>query len=134
MALAGIGNNSMPGGRPPRSAGGMSVESDGARSLLGEDVGEYTTALPDMSIKDKSGKERERKGGFRGVLPFRGKKERKDSHKKEKKEKERDKEDKKKGKEREKDRSENRSPERGGSAMGRYDDGGRGKGERDEEF
>jgi hypothetical protein len=118
--------NPAPPGHPPRSAGNASLESEG--SVVGEDTGEYTTALPDMAIKDKSSKEK--KGGFRGVLPFRGKKDkkdRKDSYKK-------DKERKDKGKEKER-RDENRSPERGGSSLGRYDEGkGRGEKDRDEEF
>jgi hypothetical protein len=90
-------------------------------SVIGEDTGEYTTALPDMAIKDKSSKEK--KGGFRGVLPFRGKKDKKDRKDSYKKDKDREKKD--KGKER---RDENRSPERGGSEMGMREK------ERDEEF
>ncbi|KAF1972775.1 hypothetical protein BU23DRAFT_158370 [Bimuria novae-zelandiae CBS 107.79] len=89
---------------PPRSAGGQSVEGSDAGSILEE---EYTTALPAFS-KDKEGKEK--KGGFRGVLPFQRKRK-----------------DKEKGKEKERDRDRDKSTDytevagRGaGSALGEY--------------
>lgn len=98
--------------QPPRSAGAKSLEGSDAGSVLEE---EYTTALPAFS-KDKEGKEK--KGGFRGVLPFQRK--RKDKDKDKDKEKDKD-------KGREKDRDRDRSPERiegsgrgGASALGEY--------------
>jgi len=80
--------------RPPRSAGGQSVD-DSDRGSLQEDEG--ATALPAF-YKDASTKERKERG-FRGVLPFQRK--RKDK-------------DKDKGKDREKNRD--RSTDRGESA------------------
>lgn len=97
--------------RPPRSAGGHSVEGSDAGSMLEE---EYTTALPAFS-KDKEGKEKKDRSGFRGVLPFQRKKKDKDKDK-----------DKEKGKEKDRDydlRSADREPPmgRGGaSALGEY--------------
>jgi hypothetical protein len=100
-------------GRPPRSAGGVSVEGSENGSVLEE---EYTTALPAWSEKDKGGKEKERRErGLGGVLRFPRKRKDKD------KEKEKD-----KGKDRD------RSPgkDRSGSALGEYSNMGslRGKG------
>jgi hypothetical protein len=118
-------------GRPPRSAGGMSVEGSENGSVLEE---EYTTALPAWSEKEKSGKEKDKKErGLRGVIPFARKRKDKDKDK-----------DKDKGKDR--DRSTDRNGrDRSGSALGEYSNLGslRGKGsqrerhgkdERDEEF
>lgn len=100
--------------RPPRSAGRQSVEVSDAGSMQEE---EYTTALPAFS-KDKEGKEK--KVGFRGVLPFQRKKKDKDKSKDKEKDKDRD-------REKEKDHHRDRSVERydgagrgGGSALGEH--------------
>jgi hypothetical protein len=99
-------------GRPPGSAGGLSVDGSDAGSVVEE---EYTTALPAWSSKDKEGKEKERKErGFRGVLPFQRKRKDKDKEKEKDKDKEKD-----KGKDR--DRSADRNGRnRSGSALGEY--------------
>lgn len=88
--------------RPPRSAGGQSMEGSDGGSAQDD---EYT-ALPAFS-KDASAKERKDRG-FRGVLPFQRKR----------KDKEKD-----KGKDRERDRSTDRGEgmgRGGGSALGEY--------------
>lgn len=121
-------------GRPPRSAGGLSVEGSDNGSVLEE---EYTTALPAFSSKDKEGKEKDRKERrLRGVLPFPRKRKDKD------KEKEKD-------KSKTRDRSTDRNGrDRSGSALGEYSNLGslrgkpsrndrndrNGREERDEEF
>ncbi|KAF2475514.1 uncharacterized protein BDR25DRAFT_103280 [Lindgomyces ingoldianus] len=95
--------NSDPTSRPPRSAGGMSMEGSEAGS--GE---EYTTALPRFD-KEKEKKEK----GLRGVLPFKSRRRDKD--------KDKDKDSERKGKER--DRDADRNTDRGGatsSALGAY--------------
>jgi hypothetical protein len=93
--------------RPPRSAGGQSVE-DSDRGSVHDD--EDATALPAF-YKDASAKERKERG-FRGVLPFQRK--RKDKEKE-------------KGKDKEKHKERDRSTDRGepagrggGSALGEY--------------
>jgi hypothetical protein len=90
--------------RPPRSAGGQSVE-DSDRGSIQEEEG--ATALPAF-YKDASAKERKERG-FRGVLPFQRK--RKDKEK-----------DKGKEKNKDRDRSTDRGEPtgRGGSALGEY--------------
>lgn len=114
-------------GRPPPSAGGMSLEGSDNGSIAEE---EYTTALPAWSSKEKEGKDRKERG-LRGVLPFPRK--RKDK-------------DKDKGKDRERDRSTDRNNrDRSGSALGDYSTLGslrgksshkdrNGREDRDEEF
>jgi hypothetical protein len=136
--------------RPPRSAGGLSLEGSETGSIAEE---EYTTALPAWSSKDKdkqppgSSKEKENENekdrnkdkdrkdrGLRGVLPFPRKRHTKD------KDKDREKEEKKKDK---RDKSAERNG-RSGSGLGDYGGSFRGKSgrekdrdrdrERDEEF
>ncbi|KAG9386770.1 ras GTPase-activating protein gap-2 [Pyrenophora tritici-repentis] len=148
QGISAVSTNSLVG-RPPRSAGGQSMEGSDSGSIVEE---EYTTALPAFSEKAiKEKKER----GFRGVLPFQRKSKRKDkdkdkekekeSRKEKEREKERDKENRKdKGKDKDRDDG---NGERGGSALESRTDMGvgmmslRGKGvartderERDEEF
>ncbi|KAF2787902.1 hypothetical protein K505DRAFT_256705 [Melanomma pulvis-pyrius CBS 109.77] len=92
--------------RPPRSAGGHSVEGSDAGSILEE---EYTTALPRF---DKDTVKEKRDRGLRGVLPF--------PRKRKDKDKDKDK-DKEKHKDRDHTRSRDRSADRGGnSALGEY--------------
>jgi hypothetical protein len=116
--------------RPPRSAGGISLEGSETGSITEED---YTTALPAWSSKEKDRKDKDKdrkERGLRGVLPFPRKRNTKDKDKEKSK-------DKDKGKDR--DRSADRNG-RGGSALGEYANMGslRGKSskdkDKDEEF
>ncbi|KAJ5064978.1 hypothetical protein J3E72DRAFT_235070 [Bipolaris maydis] len=112
MHMNTVSTNSLAG-RPPRSAGGQSVEGSDSGSIVEE---EYTTALPVFS--EKSTKEKKERG-FRGVLPFQRKSKRKDKDKDKEKEKENRKDKgKDKDRDRDKDRSQDRSPERGGGGGG----------------
>jgi hypothetical protein len=100
-------------GRPPRSAGGHSLND----SEAGSD--EFTTALPRFD-KDKEKERKER--GLQKILPFKSR--RKDKEKDKEKQKEKEKE---KGRERERremERSRDRSVERSnGNALGEYSGG-----------
>jgi|TARA_R110002003_G_scaffold1391_1_gene22993 hypothetical protein len=88
-------------GRPPRSAGGLSIEGSDDGSVVEE---EYTTALPAWSSKEKEGKDKDRRErGLRGVLPFPRKRK-----------------DKEKGKDRDRSTDRNSGKDRSGSALGEY--------------
>lgn len=93
--------------RPPRSAGGQSMEGSDGGSMQEE---EYTTALPAFS-KEALAKDRKERS-FRGVLPFQRKRRDKEKAK-----------DKDKDKDRDRDRSVDRSEgggRGGGSSLGEY--------------
>ncbi|KAF2634024.1 hypothetical protein P280DRAFT_524538 [Massarina eburnea CBS 473.64] len=101
MAMSGAFSNM------PHSAGRQSYDASDGGSMQEEDA---TTALPAFSEKS-SGTTKDRKGGFRGVLPFNRKRKDKDKDRDKEKEKEEKKERKGKDKERKKDRG---REERGG--------------------
>jgi hypothetical protein len=108
--VAGMGMGGVLG-RPPRSAGGQSMEG----SEAGSD--EFTTALPRFDKeRDRDRKER----GLQKILPFKSRRREKE------REKDRDRKDRERDRDRSKDRDRNKSADRSnGSALGDYRRDGR---------